>query len=119
MFAARDVSALSAFKQWVVRFSLCDELDPAVKFSPRFFLLIPQGSQSDHVPVELVRAWTLFFGTFLFIRGAPRGSACTLFVSASSSPSAMLRTCLNRLRSDESLDKPTLSAYFWRMNVLR
>jgi hypothetical protein len=119
IFAARDVSVLSAFKRRVVRFSLCDELDSSVKFSPRFFLLIPQGFQLRHIPLELVRAWTLFFGIFLFVRCGTNGPACTLFVSKSNSQSAMLRTCLNRLRSDESSDTPPLSAYFWRMNVLR
>ncbi|MDP2379067.1 MAG: hypothetical protein Q8M35_01030 [Pseudohongiella sp.] len=119
MLAARDMSVFSAFTRRVIRFSLLDALDPAVKFSPRFFLLIPQGLQSRHVPVELVRAWILFFGTFLFIRCGTNGLSRTLFVSTSNTQIAILRTCLNRLRSDVSLEKPTLSVYFWRMNVLR
>ena len=119
MFAARVVSVFSAFRPLVIRFSAADTLDPSIKFHPRFFLLTSQEGELRHIPVELVRAWMPFFGTFLFFQAGTQGFSKPLFVPVSNPKSGMLRICLNRLRAEESPETPALSAYFWRLHVLR
>lgn len=121
MFAAHAVSVFSGFRQVLFRFSLFDDLNPAIKFNPKYFLLQSQGATSAHrhIPVRFRCAWLSPFGIFLFLMPEECKLGHVFFVSHSNLQSALLRMCLNRLRSEELLEKPSLTSYFWRINVLR
>ncbi|MCZ8015447.1 MAG: hypothetical protein O9274_07090 [Limnobacter sp.] len=119
VFAAHVVS-LSAYSQRVLfRFSMQDELDETIKFNPRFFQIVSQGSNSRAIPVKPQRAWVTPFCIFLQIPVEPKSASRWVIVPASVQAFLLLRVCLNRLSLDDNPDKPSLLAYFWRMNVLR
>lgn len=96
-----------------------DNLDEAVKFDPRFFLLLAQGSNSHVLPVKPYRGWITPFCIFLHVPVKPNGRPRWVVVPASDPAFLLLRVCLNRLAMDDNPDKPSLIDYFWRMNVLR
>jgi hypothetical protein len=118
-FAARVVSASRAPKKLVFHFT--SECDPGmyVKFDPRFFLIRTSTKGQEHHLVSFYRAWVFSFGIFLFSHQSAFLKARVLFVPASSPAFRQLRILASRLQSRENADKPSLSSYFWRMNVLR
>lgn len=118
-FAARVASVSYAFRSVVLSFSLADDLDGDVKFSPRFYLLHVQSGATHAELIRFSRAWVVPFGVFLFVAKPSTSRFHAFFIVASSPQIAMLRMLLNRLRVEETLEKPSLSTYFWRMNVLR
>jgi hypothetical protein len=116
-FAARSTSVFSGFPSVVIRFILADELNPNVKFDPRFYLLDLQDSTERASAVCIQRAWVTVFGIFLF--PVPNQTLRTVFISRNCPNFVSLKVVLKRLQSWESSEKPSLSTYFWRMNVLR
>lgn len=118
-FAARVVSV--SRKPEKLAFNFTSECDSGmhVKFDPRFFLLRSTTTGHEQHLVSFYRAWVLPFGIFLFPQQSTLLKARALFVSASSSAFRQLRVLVGRLQSHENADKPSLSSYFWRMNVLR
>lgn len=118
-FAARIASVFSGFRPLLLRFSFADDLQGEIKFDPRFYLLSSQHGNSLSVPLRFSHAWAAPFGVFLFLAKPSTVPIRVLFVSSSSPQIAMLRTLLNRLQVEETVEKPSLSTYFWRMNVLR
>ncbi|MGQ0687430.1 MAG: hypothetical protein ACT4NK_01620 [Limnobacter sp.] len=118
-FAARVVSASRKPEKLVFNFtSECDS-DTYVKFDPRFFLIRAISNGQEHHLVSFYRAWVLPFGIFLFSQQSAFLKARVLFVPASSPAFRKLRVLACRLQSHENAEKPSLSSYFWRMNVLR
>lgn len=118
-FAARSTSVFSGFRSVVIRFSLADALNPTVKFDPRFYLLNLQDSTENATVLHIQRAWLTAFGLFLFPAPGQALKLKTFFVSSSCPNFAALKAVMKRLQSWELLEKPSLSSYFWRMNVLR
>jgi hypothetical protein len=98
---------------------LFDELDPLVKFNPRFFLLSQQYNSNVYLTLRFSHAWSMPLGVFLFVAKPDSSRLRTLFVAAGNPQIQKLRAVLSRLQAQSSVDKPSLSAYFWRMNVLR
>lgn len=118
-FAARVVSASRKSEKLVFNFtSECDS-SMHIKFDPRFFLLRATSNGLEYCLVSFYRAWVLPFGIFLFPQQSVLLKSRVLFVSASSQAFRQLRVLVCRLQSHENADKPSLSSYFWRMNVLR
>jgi hypothetical protein len=118
-FAARSTSVFSGFRSVVIRFSLADALNPTVKFDPRFYLLNLQNSTEHASILHIQRAWVTVFGIFLFPVSGKTSTLKTVFISRNCPNFVSLKAVLKRLQSWESPEKPSLSAYFWRMNVLR
>ena len=118
-FAARSTSVFSGFESVLVRFSLADALNPTVKFDPRFYLLNLQDSSEHACVLQIQRAWLSAVGIFLFPAPGSAHAPKTLFVSRSCPSFVALKAVLKRLQTWETPEKPSLSTYFWRMNVLR
>jgi hypothetical protein len=118
-FAARSTSVFSGSESLVIRFSLADSLNPTVKFDPRFYLLDYRDSMESARVLHLQRAWLSAIGVFLFPAPGLAYTPKVLFVSRTSPNFVALKAVLKRLQAWETPEKPSLSAYFWRMNVLR
>lgn len=118
-FAARSTSMFLGFKPVVIRFSFADDLNPSVKFDPRFYLLNRQDSTEHATVLHIQRAWLTMFGLFLFPVPGSTQNLKILFISRNSPSFVALKVVLKRLQTWEAQEKPSLSAYFWRMNVLR
>ena len=118
-FAARSTSVCSGFRSVLIRFSLADVLNPMVKFDPRFYLLDLQGSAEHARMLHIQRAWVTAFGIFLFPVPGTTPSLKTVFISRTCPNFITLKAVLKRLQGWQSSEKPSLSTYFWRMNVLR
>jgi hypothetical protein len=118
-FAARVVSASLKPQRLVFTFTSESDCNAHVKFDPRFFLRASRSTGSEHHMVSFYRAWVLPFGIFLFMEQSALLKAKVVFVSASSLAFRPLCVVACRLQSHEIAEKPSLSSYFWRMNVLR
>jgi hypothetical protein len=118
-FAARVFSICRNSEKIAFKFTSECHSSGHVKFDPRFFLLRASPSGAEYHLVSFHRAWVLPFGVFLFPEQSFVITAKPLFVPASSPAFRQLCMLACRLQSHENADKPSLSRYFWRMNVLR